>query len=512
MSKNLLVTGGCGFIGSNYLNHIFKKNVYDIICNIDAMYYCADTNNIDKEVSLSKKYKFYQGTICDYELVKKIIEENKITHIIHFAAQSHVDNSFNESLKYTNDNVLGTHTILEVIKNVNPNIIMIHFSTDEVYGESELNDLEKTEESILCPTNPYAASKAAAEMYVRSYIFSFNLKIIITRGNNIFGKNQYPEKLIPKFIKLLKEDKKCTIHGNGSSVRNFIHIDDVSESLDLIMKNGSFGQIYNIGNDIEGEKSVLDVTKYLIKKIKNTDDYEKYIEFVIDRPFNDQRYLISNNKLKELGWVIKKNFFTEIDNLINDYISNLNYCFIVYLKNNNSNWVEYYNEIRKHTLSEIIFITKDFINDSKENLKNTKIITSEFEFENNLISYYYYYVNKFTDKAIIIDNLFDISNISICINMVQKNNYSNINKRKSTFDVSEINMLKSILSENENKNEILEYYKNNNWDGSNRLINIISYDKIKSVQEDNNIFQFLKNLDYDNSKYFENIFGFLMSL
>ena len=264
MTKNLLITGGSGFIGSNYINHIFKQDIYDLICNIDAMYYCADNNNIENEIKKSKKYKFYKGTICDYDLLQKIIKDDNITHIIHFAAQSHVDNSFNESIKYTNDNVLGTHTLLEAIKNNNPTIIMIHFSTDEVYGESDIDDLEKTEESILCPTNPYAASKAAAEMYIRSYIFSFNLKIIITRGNNIFGKNQYPEKLIPKFIKLLKENKKCTIHGNGESIRNFIHIDDVSNALDLIMENGVLLPLHHGMTDKMFERLHLTIEEFLL--------------------------------------------------------------------------------------------------------------------------------------------------------------------------------------------------------------------------------------------------------
>jgi dTDP-glucose 4,6-dehydratase len=515
MSKNLLITGGCGFIGSNYINHIFYQNQYDLICNIDALYYCSDINNIHKKIKQSTKYKFYEGNICDYKLLQKIIQENNITHIIHFAAQSHVDNSFNESIKYTNDNVLGTHNILEVIKNTNRNVVMIHFSTDEVYGESDIDDIEKTEESILCPTNPYAASKAAAEMYVRSYIFSFNLKIIITRGNNIFGKNQYPEKLIPKFIKCLKEGKKCTIHGDGSSIRNFIHIDDVCNALDIITENGSFGQIYNIGNDITGEKSVLDVTKYLIKMIKNTEDVNNYIEYVNDRPFNDKRYLISNKKLKELGWEIKGNFYDEMNKLINDYISNEEYYFIIYLKNKNNKWLEYYKEIRKHTLSNIIFIAfEDFKNTSNMNLVNTTILINEFDFNNNLISYYYFYVNKYANKAIFIDDSFPIDKITDCINLVQKEDNIILSKKEKIENLNEKNMLESIINDFDIKfkNEIMLKYKNSNWNGSNRLLTILSYNKIKYFQEKFDIFKYLKNLDYTNFSYLENIFGFLLSL
>ena len=196
---------------------------------------CITSIIIKYKVTNKKNYKFIEGNINDFNLIKYILKEEKITHIIHFAAQSHVDNSFNNSLQYTYDNVQGTHTILESIRQVNQDIKLLHFSTDEVYGESQLNESAKTEISLLCPTNPYAASKAAAEMLVNSYIHSYNLKIIITRCNNVYGPNQYPEKLIPKFIKLLNNKEKCIIHGDGSSLRTFIHVDDVSSAVDLII-------------------------------------------------------------------------------------------------------------------------------------------------------------------------------------------------------------------------------------------------------------------------------------
>jgi dTDP-glucose 4,6-dehydratase len=298
---NILITGGCGFIGSNYINYHFDKYSNDNIYCIDAMYYCASLSNINKNILQSTRFKFIKGNICDFNFIKYILKEYNITHIIHFAAQSHVDNSFNQSFLYTQDNVVGTHTILEAIKEVNKDIFMLHFSTDEVYGESLNNEL-KNEQSILCPTNPYSASKAAAEMFVFSYIYSFKLNIIITRGNNVYGPNQYPEKLIPKFINLLKEDKKCTVAGNGSSIRNFIHVYDVCTAVDIILNKGKIGEIYNIGSEHSNEYSVLDVAQKLIKLIKNDDDYEKYIEYIEDRPFNDTRYFISNDKLTLLGW------------------------------------------------------------------------------------------------------------------------------------------------------------------------------------------------------------------
>lgn len=313
---NILVTGGCGFIGSNFLNYAVNKYPEYNFVNIDAMYYCASHDNINNYVNNSPRYKFIEGKIQDFSLVKYILTSENITHIIHFAAQSHVDNSFENSLQYTEDNVKGTHVLLEAVRQVNKDIVFFHFSTDEVYGESELNEDPKHEMSLLCPTNPYAASKAAAEMYVNSYMHSYGLKCIITRGNNVYGPNQYPEKLIPKFIQLLKNGEKCTIHGDGSSLRTFIHVDDVSTAVDTILHNGIIGEVYNIGSDPEHEKSVLNVTKILVKLIKDDDDYEKYITFVEDRPFNDKRYFITNEKLKKLGWRQDRDFNYWINKLI----------------------------------------------------------------------------------------------------------------------------------------------------------------------------------------------------
>lgn len=311
---NILVTGGCGFIGSNFLNYSVKKYPKNNYINLDAMYYCASLDNIT--VSNYKNYKFIKGNINDMNFIKYIIRENNITHLIHFAAQSHVDNSFEDSLQYTEDNIRGTHVLLESVRQINPKILFLHFSTDEVYGESQLNENAKNEMSILCPTNPYAASKAAAEMLVNSYIHSYNLNIIITRCNNVYGPNQYPEKLIPKFINLLKNNKKCTIHGNGSSLRSFIHVDDVSSAVDIIINRGTLREIYNIGSEPNYEKSVLEIAQILISRIKYTNVYKDWIEFVEDRPFNDKRYFITNKKIKKLGWTQKIKLLDGIQNLI----------------------------------------------------------------------------------------------------------------------------------------------------------------------------------------------------
>ena len=318
--KNLLITGGCGFIGSNFINYIFPKGEYKII-NIDAMYYAADKNNINKEVRESPNYTLIKGNLCSEDLINHVLKTYEINIIIHFAAQSHVQNSFTDSLQYTKDNILGTHVLLESCRLFGNIERFIHVSTDEVYGESMNTNHEKskTEHSILCPTNPYAATKAGAELIAQSYHHSFKMPIIITRGNNVYGPNQYPEKLIPRFIEQLKNDKKVTIQGEGTAVRAFLHAHDTAKAFECILKNGKIGEIYNIGCDEGMEYSVMSVAKILIKMIKNTENYEEWITYIEDRPFNDQRYYISNEKLKKLGWSINMSFNDGLKKLVNKY-------------------------------------------------------------------------------------------------------------------------------------------------------------------------------------------------
>jgi dTDP-glucose 4,6-dehydratase len=318
MSKsNLLITGGCGFIGSNFINYIFDKTDYNII-NLDAMYYCASENNIKEEIRNNIRYKLIKGNLCSYDLVRHIINDYQIDYVIHFAAQSHVQNSFEDSLQYTKDNIEGTHTLLEVCRKYKNIKKFIHVSTDEVYGESMIEEDEnkKTENSILCPTNPYAATKAGAELIAQSYYHSFKMPIIITRGNNVYGPNQYPEKLIPRFIELLRDNKKVTIQGDGSNIRAFLHSHDVARAFEIILEKGKIGEIYNIGSDENQEYTVLQVAKLLIEKIKNTKDYNNWITYIEDRPFNDKRYYISNQKIKDLGWSIDIDFEDGINNLL----------------------------------------------------------------------------------------------------------------------------------------------------------------------------------------------------
>jgi dTDP-glucose 4,6-dehydratase len=297
---SILVTGGCGFIASNFINVMKRRYPSRIFVNIDKLDYCSNLENVDEGVCV-----FLQGNICDMNFIEYVVKKYNFNTVFHFAAQSHVDNSFLNPTSFTIDNTYGTHVLLELCRKNIPNVEFIHFSTDEVYGQST-TDTPYTEECILNPTNPYSGSKAAAEMIIRSYIKSFDMNIKVIRCNNVYGQNQYPEKLIPKFKRLLKENKKCTIHGSraGKVKRGFIHVDDVIDAVEVVWTQGKSGEIYNIAS--EYELSIEEITHLLIKHLKGTTDYGKWITYIDDRPFNDQRYLICANKLKKLGWCQKK--------------------------------------------------------------------------------------------------------------------------------------------------------------------------------------------------------------
>jgi dTDP-glucose 4,6-dehydratase len=298
-----LVTGGYGFIASNFLNLMKEKYPEIKFINLDKLDYCSNVNNVKPGYAT-----FVKGDICDEDLVGYLIKEHDFDVVFHFAAMSHVDNSFNDPKKFTLNNAYGTHVLLDKFRELKPEVEFIHFSTDEVYGES-ITDIPFSEDTgVLKPTNPYSASKAAAEMIVQSYIDSYKMNIKTIRCNNVYGPNQYPEKLIPKFKKLLREGKKCTIHGTKSSEiqRAFMHVEDVVNAVDIVWKRGKPGEIYNIASD--NEISVMDVTKLMIKTITGSDDYDKYITYVDDRPFNDSRYYITSKKLKSLGWKQHKTY------------------------------------------------------------------------------------------------------------------------------------------------------------------------------------------------------------
>jgi dTDP-glucose 4,6-dehydratase len=294
-NMRILVTGGCGFIASHLVKHLVKTYPHYYIVNLDKLDTCSSIHNHASVIGCSN-YKFIPGDITSADLVNYILATEEINTIVHAAAQSHVDASFGNSFAFTHNNVYGTHVLLEAAKKAGIGRF-IHVSTDEVYGSCDAD--RKCEASATNPTNPYAASKAAAESIVRGYINSFSFPAIITRGNNVYGPNQYVEKLIPKFISRLLRNQKCCIHGDGSNRRHYLHVLDTVSALDLVLHKGLGGETYNIGS-LE-EITNFELAKKIIRLLKR-EEPEDWIEYVPDRAFNDSRYYLTFDKLTKLGW------------------------------------------------------------------------------------------------------------------------------------------------------------------------------------------------------------------
>jgi nucleoside-diphosphate-sugar epimerase len=308
----LLVTGGLGFIGSNFIQYMLNLNPEIEIVNVDKCDYCATVKNVDDH----PRYTYVPGDITDMELIASVFSKYSPTHLVHFAAQSFVDLSFSESFQFTNDNVLGTHVLLEAARKYGKLRRFIHISTDEVYGEVD-EHVTCDETAKMNPSNPYSASKAAAELYVQAYTNCYNVPCIITRCNNVFGPKQYPEKVVPIFILQMLNNKPVTIHGRGETKRNFIHVDDVCSAIECILDRGGVGEIYNIGTKFE--LSVLE----LYQKLKSVMDVQENIEYVKDpRPHNDSRYCIDSSKLRKLGWKERCDFTQKLKETIDWYFQN----------------------------------------------------------------------------------------------------------------------------------------------------------------------------------------------
>jgi UDP-glucose 4,6-dehydratase len=251
------------------------------------------------EIKDYPNYKFVKGNICSSDLVNFVLETEKIDTIMHFAAQTHVDNSFGNSFQFTQNNIMGTHVLLESAK-VHGIKRFVHVSTDEVYGEQRPDQEAMSEEQVLEPTNPYAATKAGAEFLAKSYHRSFGMPIIITRGNNVYGPHQYPEKLIPKFINQLLRGCPVTLHGTGENKRNFLYVEDVARAFEIILFKSVVGIIYNIGGS--NERTNIHVAKQLIALSGQSEKESELLTFVEDRIFNDFRYHIDSSRLHSLGW------------------------------------------------------------------------------------------------------------------------------------------------------------------------------------------------------------------
>lgn len=315
--KNILITGAAGFIASHVANRLVRKYPQYKIVVLDKLDYCSNLKNLLPSKS-SPNFKFVRGDIASADLVNYLLITEGIDTIMHFAAQTHVDNSFGNSFEFTKNNIYGTHVLLEACKVTGQIRRFIHVSTDEVYGETEQDALVGNHEaSQLLPTNPYSATKAGAEMLVMAYGRSYGLPVITTRGNNVYGPNQFPEKLIPKFILLAMQGKPLPIHGDGSNVRSYLYCEDVAEAFEVVLHSGEVGNVYNIGT--KKERRVIDVAKDICKLFSL--NHEKVIKFVDNRPFNDQRYFLDDQKLKDLGWSERTTWQDGLKKTMDWYIS-----------------------------------------------------------------------------------------------------------------------------------------------------------------------------------------------
>ena len=306
----LLVTGGLGFIGSNFILKMLEHTDIQII-NIDAEFYGSDHRNLSK-IKDSQRYNFVKGNIANRKFMNEQIA--KCDMVVNFAAESFVDRSINDANPFLVSNIRGAFTILDIITKQNKRMIQI--STDEVYGS--LSNDTAVEESKLNPSNPYAATKASAELLIKSYITTFGSDVIITRCTNNFGPRQFIEKLIPKTIILANQNKKIPIYGNGKNIRDWIYVDDHCEAVSSVLFNGKSGESYNIsaGNEMDN----LTIVRKILDIMNKSEDL---IEFVDDRPGHDFRYSMNSKKISsELGWKTKSNFNENLKTTIEWYLEN----------------------------------------------------------------------------------------------------------------------------------------------------------------------------------------------
>ena len=322
---NLFVTGGCGFIGSNFCNYIASKVNKLVI--IDKLDYICNEKNIN-DIIKYKNVVFIKDDLLKHNFIDTFTKYD-INYIIHFAAQTHVDNSYENFNEFINDNIMATYKLLASIHKYPKEIKLLHFSTDEVYGAS-LDHSYFSEESNFNPTNPYASTKASCEMIINTYKYTYKLPIIITRCNNVYGKFQYFEKVIPLFIYKALNNENLTIHGDGSYIRDFIHVNDVIDAIIVIMQKGIIGEIYNIGNN--NPIKIIDLANIIINKTGSGQ-----ISFIKDRAYNDFRYPLTMEKLEQLGWKNKTDFNQGLDEVID------------WIKNN----INYFNEIKGRTFKDL---------------------------------------------------------------------------------------------------------------------------------------------------------------
>ena len=340
MSK-FLITGGAGFIGSNYLHYVVNKYPEDYFVCIDSLTYAGNINNI-KELDSKENYKFVYGDITNRELLDKLFEKEHFDYVINFAAESHVDNSIKNPGVFADTNIKGTLALMDTCKKYG--IKRYHqVSTDEVYGDLPLDrpDLKFTEETPLHTSSPYSSSKASADLFVMAYHRTYGLPVTISRCSNNYGAYQFPEKLIPVVISKALKNEPIPVYGKGENVRDWIHVNDHNIGVDLIVRKGRDGEVYNLGG--HSERTNLEVVKTILRQMNKP---ESLITYVTDRPGHDLRYAIDSTKVEnELGWTLTHNFEDGIKETVDWYLNHEdwinNIMSLEYNKDNDevrSNW------------------------------------------------------------------------------------------------------------------------------------------------------------------------------
>lgn len=313
---NILVTGGAGFIGSNFIRYWLKNNSTDKIFNLDKLTYAGNLDNLLK-VSNLPNYKFIKGDICNFEEISTVVKTNNIEVIVHFAAESHVDRSITGPADFINTNINGTFNILEVVRN-NPYIRLHHISTDEVFGSLGPTDAKFDENTRYSPRSPYSASKASSDHLVRAYIDTYGIKATISNCSNNYGPFCYPEKLIPLAITRAISNELIPVYGSGEQIRDWIHVEDHCRGIELILKKGEIGQTYLLGGN--GERTNIWVIKTVLKLLNKP---ESLIKFVGDRKGHDFRYAINYSKAEnELGFKPQKTIEQWLEETVNWYKNN----------------------------------------------------------------------------------------------------------------------------------------------------------------------------------------------
>jgi len=318
----VLVTGGAGFIGSNFIKFMLDSHKNYRIINLDQLTYAGNLENL-RDIETNANYSFVRGNICDRLLVERIVSENNIDYIVNFAAESHVDRSIEDPEIFIKSNVLGTQVLLDAAKKYNINKFL-QISTDEVYGSLGSTGYF-TENTPLSPNSPYSASKASADLLVRAYYKTFGLKVNITRCSNNYGSYQFPEKLIPLIINNAINGKKIPVYGDGLNVRDWLHVNDHCSAIDSVLQNGKIGEVYNIGGN--NERTNIEIVKTIIKilseKLPERDISESLISFIEDRKGHDRRYAIDATKIdQELGWKPQIVFEDGIRMTVDWYLNN----------------------------------------------------------------------------------------------------------------------------------------------------------------------------------------------